>query len=77
MPPTRFALGEHRVTEHDVVVDEVADRLHAAPARRRELAKSLPGGLGQPIGLAIAAAQQIDQDLSRQILHGVLAGPRD
>ena len=59
------------VAEGDVVVDEVADRLDAPPAGGAG-AEQLPGGLGQPVRLAVAAAQQVDQGLVRQILHRVL-----
>ncbi len=52
-------------------MDEVADRLHARPARRR-LAEEVPRDLRQPIGLAIAAAEQEHQCFLRQIRHGHL-----
>ena len=56
-------------------MDEVADRLDPRPARRR-LAEQLPGDVGQPIGLAIAAAEQKDQRLLGQILDRDAARPR-
>ena len=55
------------VVEGDAFVHVVADRLHARPARRR-VAEQRPGGLGEPVGLAIAAAEQIDDHLVRQLL---------
>ena len=59
------------VAECDVVVDVVADRLDARPARRR-LGKELPGDVRQAIRLAIAASQEIDDRLCRQVLDRVL-----
>src|SRR5450755_3356929 len=62
-----------------VLVDlgnEVADRLHPAPAQRgvREL---VPGELGHPVGFAIAAPQEEDQRLLWQLRDGVLNGRRN
>ncbi len=54
------------VAELDSIVDEVADRLNARPARRR-LAEQIPRGLHQPVGLAVAAAQQEHQRVVRQV----------
>src|SRR5215207_5696134 len=48
------------VSEGDVTVDEVADRLNPGPARWC-LLEQLPGDVRKPVGLAIAAAEQIDQ----------------
>ena len=64
------------VAEGDVAVDEVADRLDAAPAGGAG-AEQLPGGLGQMVGVAVAAAQEVDQGLVRQVLHRVLHGRGD
>ena len=68
--------GRHRrarmlVAEGDVAMDEIADRLNACPARRR-VAEEVPGRLGQAVGLAVAAAQEKNQRLVRQILYRVL-----
>jgi hypothetical protein len=54
-------------------MDEVADRLDAAPSRRRP-AEEIPCRLGQPIGLAVAASQQKQQRFLRQVGHRKLSG---
>ena len=41
-------------------VDEITDGLNPAPAGRRR-AEEIPGDLAELIGLAIAAAEQIDE----------------
>ena len=64
-----------RVAELDVLVHEVADGLHARPAGRPG-AEPLPGDLGQAVGLAIAAAQQVDQRRFGQHLDRCLHRPR-
>src|SRR5690242_20083704 len=43
------------VVKYDVVVNEVADRLHARPSRRRAT-KQLPRDLGQSDSIAISAS---------------------
>ncbi len=63
------------VAERDVVVDEIANRLDPRPARRR-LLEQLPCDIGKPVGLAVAAAEQIDDGLRRQILDRMLRGRR-
>ena len=45
------------VAERDVILDEVADRLHPRPARRR-VAEQAPSLVGETIGLAVPAAEQ-------------------
>ena len=66
-------LGRTRVlvAEGEVVVDEVADRLHASPSGRR-CREQAPGDLRQSVRLAITAAEQVQQRLFRQVLHRVL-----
>src|SRR3569833_2276490 len=59
------------VTELDVIVHEVADRLHARPAEG-SAAEQLPRRLRQAIRLAVAAAEQEHQRLFRKLLHLVL-----
>jgi hypothetical protein len=59
------------ISERDVTVDEIADRLDPRPARRRFL-EQLPGDFRKPVGLAIAAAEQIDQGVRGQILDRML-----
>ena len=45
------------IAEAHMGMDEVADRLHARPARRR-IAEQRPRDVHQPLGLAIAAASR-------------------
>ena len=59
------------VAERDVTMDVIADRLHPRPARRRIL-EQLPGDIRQPVGLAIPAAEQINQRIRRQVLDRML-----
>jgi hypothetical protein len=59
------------VAEGDVLVDEVADGLDPPPAGR-PVAEEGPRHLGEPIGLAVAAAQQEDEAVLREILDRVL-----
>jgi hypothetical protein len=56
-----------------VIVDEIADGLDASPSGRR-IAEEIPRHLGQPIGLAISAAQQEYQGFLGQVLHRDLLG---
>jgi len=66
-------LGRPRllIVEADPVMDIVADRLDPRPAGRR-LLEQPPRNVGEPVGLAIAAAKQIDQDFHRQVFQLVL-----
>src|SRR5450432_230212 len=64
------------ITERDVLVNEVADRLHPPPAER-DVGKLVPSELGHLVGLAIAAPQEEDQRLLRQLRDGVLNGRRN
>ena len=59
------------VAERDVVMDVVADRLHAAGAGGR-LPNSSQAMSGQPIGLAVSAAEQEDERLFGKVLDRVL-----
>src|ERR1700688_2703008 len=61
------------VVEANPVMGVVTDRLHALPARR-QAAEQRPGKVRQLFGVAVAAAQQIDQNLIRQL--GELPLPR-
>ena len=61
------------VTERNVIMDEVADRLHPRPARRR-VAEQPPSLVGQAIGLAVTAAEQKQYDFRRQVPNLVLQG---
>ncbi len=60
------------VPEDDVRMDEIADGLDPRPARLR-LLEQFPGDIGQAIGFAITAAQQIHQRVRRQVFDGMLA----
>ena len=62
-----------RVIEDDMAIDEITDRLDAAPSRRC-LPERRPGEVAQTIGVAIAAAQQKNQNFVRQILDVMLDG---
>src|ERR1700685_4665253 len=48
------------IIEGDVVVDKIANSLNARPARLGQ-SEERPGRIGQPIRLAVTAAQQEDQ----------------
>lgn len=63
------------VAEVQISMDEVAHGLHARPSRRG-LAKAAPGFVGQKIGIAVAAAPEIDERLVGQFLHGMLSRGR-
>ena len=79
---SRVALGGRAgragllVVEVDVVVDEVADGLHAWPARRGG-AKEAPGEVEHAVTFAEAAGEEEDQGLVGQLLYRVLAGIGD
>ncbi len=59
------------VAEGDVIMHEVADRLHARPAERR-MPEQAPRIVGQAIGLAITAAEQKQHALDREVLDLML-----
>jgi hypothetical protein len=63
------------VAKGDVAMDVIADRLDARPTGGR-LGEELPGDVGQAVGLALAAAQEIDDRLGRQVLDRVLGRRR-
>jgi hypothetical protein len=63
------------VSEGDVAVDEIADRLDARPPRWR-LFEKIPGYVGQAIRLAVATAEEKYQRLGGQILYRVLGSRR-
>jgi len=54
------------VAECQLVMDEIDDGLHAAPARLYG-AELIPRKLAEPIGFTIAAAEQVDENVVRQI----------
>ena len=59
------------VTEREAIVDVVADRLNQEPSLGN-IAEPGPCYIAQPIGLAIAAAEQINQDVHRQRVQRIL-----
>src|SRR3954465_6241065 len=62
------------VAERDVVVDEVADGLHARPARRCR-PEQPPRLIRQAIGFAVPAPEQEQKRVRRQGLNRMLLGP--
>ena len=64
--PRRLCRAGMGVAEGDAIVDIVADRLHQRPTLRN-LREQGPRRIRQAIGLAVAAAEQIDQHLHRQV----------
>ena len=70
--PRRRSGGPCRlVSESDVPMDEIADRLHTllSEGRGSELA---PGLVGQQIGIAVPAPLQVHERVGGKILHHVL-----
>jgi hypothetical protein len=63
------------VVEGNAGVDKIADGLHARPTGWR-VAESLPRHVPQALGIAIAAAEEIDEDLYGQVVDVVLARRR-
>ncbi len=59
------------VTERYVILDEVADRLHPRPTRRR-VGEQAPSLVGETIGLAVPAAEQKQYNFRRQVPNLVL-----
>jgi len=59
------------VAEADMLMHKIANRLDAKPTGCG-LPEQCPSGLGQPIGLAVAAPEQIHECLGRQVFHGAL-----
>ncbi len=68
-------VGSH-VVESNSLVNVVDDRLHARPAQGR-LAEQLPGDGREPVGVAVAAAHEEDEDIVGQILHSGLGSEGD
>src|SRR6185295_7851074 len=66
--PRRLAGARMLISKGDVTVHEIADRLDPRPARRRFLEQS-PRDVRKPVGLAIAAAEQINQSIRRKVLN--------
>jgi hypothetical protein len=75
--PRRLGGAGVLLTERDAMMDEVADSLRPRPARRRRVLEELPGGVRQTIRLAVAAAEQINQRIRRQVFNRVLSGRRN
>ena len=70
----RLGGSAEAVAKGDVVVHEVADRLHPRPAGL-EMPERLPRELSELISVAIAAGGQEGQDFVRQILNRMLDCP--
>lgn len=56
-----------------MLVDEIDDRAHALRSGR-DPAEQIPSFGCQAIGIAIAAAEEIGEDLCRELLDGLLIG---
>ena len=69
--PGRLGRARVLVAEFDAIMDVIADRLHQRPTLR-SLAEQGPRRVRQAIGLAVAATEQIDQDLHRQVFQCML-----
>src|SRR6201987_5260285 len=71
------SLGWTRVliAEFYPVVNVIADRLNQRPSFRC-IAERGPGDLGKAIGLAVPAAEQINERLDRKLLKRMLLGVR-
>src|SRR5579862_8059916 len=69
----RFTGTRVLVTESDMLVDEIADRLNPRPAGWKS-SEQVPGGLGQMVGFAISATQKKDQRFFGQVLDRMLTG---
>ena len=54
------------ITEGQMGMDEVADGLHARPARRRR-SEHIPGDLAQLVCFAIATAKEVGETFIRQL----------
>ena len=72
--PRRLGRVRMLVAELDVLVDVIADRLHQRPALR-DVAELRPGRADEAVGLAVAAAEQIDQRFDGQLLQRMLDRP--
>jgi hypothetical protein len=71
--PRRRGCAGVLIAERNVAMNKITDGLHARPARLCIL-EQLPCDVGQPIGLAITAAKQINECVGRQVFHGMLTG---
>ena len=60
-----------RVAELDAIVNVIADRLDQRPSLR-DVAECRPGELDEAVGLAVTAAEQIDQRFDRKPLQRML-----
>ena len=68
--PSRLGRPSVLIAEGDVAMNVVADGLDSGPAGRRTGKK--PGNVGEPVRLAVAAAQQEGDGVGGQVLHRVL-----
>ena len=63
------------IAEGKAVVNVVGDRLHPHPAAG-QVAEQPPRKVAQMIGLAVAAAEQVDERFGRQLVDRRLLGQR-
>ena len=63
------------IAEFYPVVNVITDRLNQRPPFR-SIAERRPGDLGKAIGLAVPAAEQINERLDRKLLKRMLLGVR-
>ena len=70
--PSLLNASRSAVSENDVPMDKIADGLDPRPTWRR-LLEQPPGDVCQTIGLAIAAAEQVDERVRGQLFDSVLA----
>ena len=71
--PRRLGCAGVLIAERDMTVNEVANRLNTGPPRPG-LLEQLPGNVGQPVGLAVPAPEEVNDGVRRQVLDGVLRG---
>ena len=69
--PRRLGRPRILVTERDVAVDEVADRLDPRPSRRR-VAEKLPRLIREAISIAVAAREKEGERVRGQVFDGIL-----
>src|SRR5690606_27396804 len=71
--PGRACCPGVMIAELDMSADDSGDRLHTVPARL-DVAEERPGCFGKAIGLAVTAAEQVDEDVVGQFLDRMLNG---
>jgi hypothetical protein len=71
--PRRHGGAGVLIAEGDAMMDEIANGLDPAPSPARAL-EELPRHFRKSVGLAIAAAKQVDQRVRRQVFDRMLTG---